>query len=154
MNILSRWKIWYGYARKTAVRPTGIPSAMHCYAAFPAVVPIDDGGPKEHALELRHAQRDTAGDYGEVVAVVTAAASLPNLAALAAGDLFRLLWFLFRQLVEPFFDAAAHKCFDLILGYFLIKLYNPFWTWFVTSFRCCVVIPFYQRLQTMSSFFG
>ena len=68
-------------------------------AAFPAAIPLNDGGLERDSFETGHIERNVAGCGGKVSAVMAAAVTLPFLAALVFGGLCQLLSFSFQQAV-------------------------------------------------------
>ena len=63
------------------------------------------------------------------------AVALALLIALVPGSLGQLLCLGLQQLIEGFFDAAAHQFLELPLDYFLVKLYNLFRHGLLSPFR-------------------
>src|SRR5574344_3006721 len=94
------------------------------YAAFPAAIPLNDGGLERDSLETGHIERDVAGCGGKVSAVMAAAVALTLLAALVLGSLGKFLGFCLQQTVERLFYTAPDQFLDLPLDNFLVKLYN------------------------------
>src|SRR5699024_2026604 len=63
------------------------------HAAFPATVPLNDGGLEGDALEFRNLQGDIPGSGGKVSAIVAAAIALALLIALIPSSLGQFLCF-------------------------------------------------------------
>ena len=87
------------------------------------------------SFEIRYFEGDLPRSGGEVAAIVATAVALALLIALVPGCLGQFLCPNFQQLVEGFLYAASYQLFDLILDYFLIKLYNLFRHGLLSPFR-------------------
>jgi len=90
------------------------------YAAFPAAIPLNDGGLKGDPFELGHLEGNIPGSGGEVAAVVAAAIALPLLIALVPGRLGQFLCLGLQKFVESFLYAATHKFLEFALDYGLV----------------------------------